>query len=196
MRPWLVHVLFIAGCSAALVGCERKQRLREREAAEATVRAQAEAKRQAELAAAPLPEEPPVELLRAEDSGLPCAVDDAFAAKCRRCHTIPTRHGAPFVFLTWQDTQQARGDERLATLIGRAVRSGFMPYRIEANPKVEPLTEEEKKSILDWVDAGAPQERCDRARPSAPASAAPGATGAPSATGALKPAGRKATLPP
>jgi uncharacterized membrane protein len=95
------------------------------------------------------------------DSGLPCAVDDVFARKCRRCHTIPTRHGAPFVFLTWQDTQQTRADQPLTALIGRAVRSGFMPYRIEANPKVEPLTEEEKKIILDWIDAGGPRQDCD-----------------------------------
>ena len=161
LRRFARSCLLVALCLGLLTGCERKPRARERDAKEAEAKARQQAKRNAERANAPLPEEPPVEVLRVASSGLPCAVDDAFAAKCRRCHTIPTRHGAPFVFLTWQDTQQKRGDEPLSMLIGRAVRSGFMPYRIEANPKVEPLTDEEKKTILDWVDAGAPRQDCD-----------------------------------
>lgn len=160
LRSLAVLSLVTITSLSLLGGCERKQRAREREAAEAQAKALLEAKRHAAQANIPLPEEPPVELLRVPDSGLPCAVDDVFAKKCRRCHTVPTRHGAPFVFLTWQDTQQTRADQPLTALIGRAVRSGFMPYRIDANPKVEPLTEDEKKIILDWVDAGAPRADC------------------------------------
>ena len=144
-----------------LGGCERKQRAREREALEARAKAAARAKEAARRAALPLPEEPPVELLRVPDSGLPCQVDAVFAAKCRRCHTIPTRHNAPLVFLRWDDLQQERGGQRLPALIARAVRSNFMPFRTEANPPVLPLTDEEKQIILDWVDAGAPREDCD-----------------------------------
>ena len=158
---WYRTTFVAAACLLLAAGCERKQRARERDALQAAAQAKLEATRLAARTAAPLPEEPPVEITRVPDSGLPCDVDDVFARKCRRCHTIPTRHGAPFVFLTWQDTQQARGDQPLSALIGRAVRSGFMPYRIEANPKVEPLTEEEKKIIIDWVDAGAPRQDCD-----------------------------------
>jgi hypothetical protein len=141
-------------------GCERKLRARDREAAEAEAKARAQAREAARLAALPLPEEPPVELLRTPNSGLPCKVDEVFARKCRRCHTIPTRHGAPFVFLTWDDTRQDRLGQPLFNVIGRAVRSGFMPYRVEANPPVQPLSDDEKKIILDWVDAGAPRENC------------------------------------
>jgi hypothetical protein len=47
------------------------------------------------------------------------------------------------------------------------VRTNFMPYRMEANPPVQPLTEEEKKIVLDWVDAGAPREDCDPNAPDA-----------------------------
>jgi hypothetical protein len=177
-RPSLVVLI---GSLFLLAGCERKQRAREREAVEAQERAKREAKRNAAQTARPLPEEPPVELARVPNSGIPCAVDDVFARKCRRCHTVPTRHGAPFVFLTWEEAQQKRGDQPLTALIGRAVRSGFMPYRIDANPKVEPLTEEEKKIVLDWVDAGAPRQDCDSAAP-ALASAAPSVS-----SGALKP---------
>jgi hypothetical protein len=147
-------------------GCARKQRAREREALEAKAKAEARAKEAARRAALPLPEEPPVELLKTKNSGLPCKVDDVFAAKCRRCHTIPTRHGAPFVFLTWQDMQQERAGQKLPTLIARAVRSNFMPYRMDANPPVLPLSDEEKQIILDWVDAGAPRQDCDPSKPS------------------------------
>lgn len=165
----LPAICFVTLASITLLGgCERKPRAREREAVEARAKAEARAKeaaRRAALPPQPLPEEPPVETLRVSDSGIPCKVDDAFAAKCRRCHTVPTRHGAPFVFLTWQDMQQERAGQKLPALIGRAVRSNFMPYRIEANPPVQPLTEEEKQAILEWVDAGAPRQDCD---PNAP----------------------------
>jgi hypothetical protein len=144
-----------------LGGCERKQRARERDAIEAEARAKKLAQEAARRAAEPRPEEPPVEMTRVPDSGLPCAVDDVFASKCRRCHTIPPRHGAPFVFLTWDDTRQDRFGQPLYVVIGRAVKSGFMPYKIEANPPVVPLTEDEKKVIIDWVDAGAPKGECD-----------------------------------
>jgi hypothetical protein len=169
-----------------LAGCERKQRARERDSLQAEAKAKLEAQRRAARAALPLPEEPPVELLRVADSGLPCAVDDVFAKKCRRCHTIPARHGAPFVFLTWQDTQQLRAGQPLTTLIGRAVQSGFMPYRIEANPKVEPLTDGEKQIIVDWVDAGAPRVACD------PAGEKPVTTSSPAVSASSKPRARAA----
>jgi hypothetical protein len=142
-------------------GCQRQPRAREREAAAAEAKAHARAAEAARRAAEPLPEEPPIETPRVAHSGLPCKVDDVFAAKCRRCHTVPTRHGAPFVFLTWEDTQQDRLGQPLYAVIGRAVRTNFMPYRVDANPPVQQLTDEEKKIILDWVDAGAPREECD-----------------------------------
>jgi hypothetical protein len=155
--------------TALSASCQRQPRAREREAAEAEAKAKAEASAIAAEAARrarePLPEEPPVELLRVANSGLPCQVDDVFAAKCRRCHTVPTRHGAPLVFLTWDDTRQDRQGQPLFAIIGRAVRTSYMPYRIEANPPVAPLSDDEKKIILDWVDAGAPREDCD---PNAP----------------------------
>ncbi len=143
------------GLLALVGGCERKQRARERDRLSAKV----------EVTAAPRApkaptEEAPFGPLRAPGSGLPCAVDDAFAAKCRRCHTVPTRHGAPFVFLTWEDTQQLRSSQPLYQLIGRAVRSGFMPYKVATIPPVESLSESEKQTILDWVDRGAPREAC------------------------------------
>lgn len=161
LRLVIVVLVTLAG------SCQRQPRAREREAAEAEAKERARAAEYARRAAQPLPEEPPVETLRVANSGLPCKVDDVFASKCRRCHTIPTRHGAPFVFLTWDDTRQERLGQPLYAVIGRAVRSNFMPYRIEANPPVQQLTDEEKKIVLDWVDAGAPREVCDPSAPDA-----------------------------
>ncbi len=137
-----------------------------------------------------------MELLRVPDSGFSCRLDDVFAAKCRRCHTIPARHGAPLVFLTWDDAQQDRNGQKLTQVIGRAVRSGFMPYRIEANPPVQQLTDEEKQVILDWVDAGGPKETCETGLPVPQKSGAGATTSAPRgsstphvprATGSAKP---------
>jgi hypothetical protein len=177
--------------AAAAAACERVPRAREREAAEAEAKARAQAREAARLASLPLPEEPPVEVLRVENSGLPCAVDEVFARKCRRCHTIPTRHGAPLVFLTWEDAHQDRQGIPVASVIGRAVRTGFMPYRMEANPPVLPLTEDEKKIILDWVDAGAPRGDCSTTAKAAPSSTRPKAAGsakhAPAAPRAVMP---------
>jgi cytochrome c5 len=160
---WLCPV--VAVLITPLGGCEKQPRAREREVAEAKAKERARAVEAARLAALPMPEEPPVETPRVANSGLPCKVDDVFASKCRRCHTIPTRHGAPLVFLTWDDTRQDRLGQPLYAVIGRAVRTNFMPYRVEANPPVQQLSDDEKKIILDWVDAGAPREDCD---PNAP----------------------------
>jgi hypothetical protein len=191
-RP-LSSICFVTLLGITLLGgCERKQRARERDAIAARAKAQARAKEAARRAALPLPEEPPVDTLRVPNSGLPCKLDAVFVAKCRRCHTIPTRHGAPFVFLTWEDMKQERAGQRLPELIGRAVRSGFMPHRIEANPPVLPLTDEEKNIILDWVEEGAPREDCEANAPVAKktsakaiksATASPPTPAAPSASG-------------
>jgi len=170
LRPLSLVVVTLLG------SCQRQPRAREREAAEAEAKERARAREAARLAAQPLPEEPPVETLRVANSGLPCKLDDVFATKCRRCHTVPTRHNAPLVFLTWDDTRQDRMGQPLFTIIGRAVRTNFMPYRIEANPPVLPLTDDEKKIILDWVDAGAPREDCDPNAPQGKKAALPQAS--------------------
>lgn len=111
----------------------------------------------------PLPPEPPVEVLRVPNSGLPCAVEAVLVAKCRRCHTQPMRHTAPFPLLTWDDTRALVRDRPRFQVMASAVKSGFMPYNTKANPPVEPLTDAEKKVIVDWADAGGPREICNPA---------------------------------
>lgn len=120
----------------------------------------------AQRAAPPsLPLEEPVTPLRVPDSGFPCAVDEVLATKCRRCHTQPMRHTAPFPLLTWDDTRGLVRDRPRFEVMATAVKSGFMPYNVPANPPVERLTDEEKKTIVDWVAAGAPKASCPSAPP-------------------------------
>jgi hypothetical protein len=72
-------------------------------------------------------------------------------------------------------------------VIGRAVRTNYMPYRIPANPPVEPLSDDEKKIILDWIDAGAPREDCDPSAPDAKTTASAPAASAPAPSARVKP---------
>ena len=109
----------------------------------------------------PLPPEPPFGPLEVADSGFSCEVEAALKAKCRRCHTIPARHGAPFPLLTWEQTQADFRGTPIAGHIGRAVKSGFMPYRIRANPEIEPLTDAEKQAIVSWAESGAARASCE-----------------------------------
>jgi hypothetical protein len=108
----------------------------------------------------PIPLEPPFGPLRAENAELPCGVDEVLASKCRRCHATPPRHNAPFPLFTWTDLQALRGSDPLYQVLGRVVQNGFMPLRIPTNPPIEPLTEGEKKTLLDWVSSGAPRGTC------------------------------------
>jgi hypothetical protein len=111
--------------------------------------------------AEPLPPEPPLGVLRMPNSELPCDVDEVLARKCRRCHGTPSRHGAPFPLYTWTELHVPRSEQPLFVHVGRVVESGFMPLRIETNPPIEPLTDAEKKLLLDWVSAGAPRGVCE-----------------------------------
>jgi hypothetical protein len=153
----LVGAVFVL---AGTAHCRRPPSERDRAAAEgrAAERAAREAPR---YLPQPLPIDPPLERVRIENSGLPCDVDDVLARKCRRCHTTPARHNAPFELYTWEDTRQDRFGQPLYVHLGRVVATGFMPYAIEANPPIARLTPEEKKILLDWVAAGAPKTPCE-----------------------------------
>ncbi len=107
-----------------------------------------------------IPPEPPFGKLEVPNSGLPCDVEAVLKAKCRRCHGEPRRHSAPFFLLRWDDFQFVHRNEPLYVHVAKVVRSGFMPYRIPANPPVEPLTEAEKKVLIDWSEAGGPRGEC------------------------------------
>ena len=90
-------------------------------------------------------------------SGSWCAADRVLSHKCRRCHRDAPLNGAPFPLLSYEDTQvvDARGKPRFQKMAD-AVTSAYMPPQfLSLTPPVEPLTDEERTTLLDWCAAGA-----------------------------------------
>jgi uncharacterized membrane protein len=85
-----------------------------------------------------------------------CQVHTVLEDKCQRCHTDPPENGAPFSLLTYEDTQvtDGRGRPRFERMRD-AVESEYMPATfVKLEPPVEPLTDNERAVLLDWVSAG------------------------------------------
>lgn len=146
-RPWLLPVMLLLAAGAVLASKRAEQPERQKRTSALQIPAE-------------LPREPPVELLSVPNSGFPCAVDAVLEAKCRRCHTRPTRHAAPFALLTWAETRAYRHQTEVHVLMERAIKGGTMPQRIPANPPIEPLTADERWVLLDWLGKGAPRGSC------------------------------------
>lgn len=99
-------------------------------------------------------EAPPVEF---------CAALSVVRAKCQRCHTQPPENGAPVPFLTYEDLQAPYGSSgaTYAEVAIRAVELDIMPYVVlndppsSLMPPVQPLTTEEKATLLTWLEQGA-----------------------------------------
>lgn len=100
------------------------------------------------------------------DSGPPVAFCQALTvirAKCQRCHQDPPQNGAPVPFLTYEDTQAPYVDDafKYSDVMLLAVERDSMPY-VALNegddpimPPVEPLTGDEKATLLGWLRQGA-----------------------------------------
>jgi uncharacterized membrane protein len=105
-----------------------------------------------------------------------CDARAVVAQKCLRCHSDPPANGAPFSLATYadvttpspsrRDPERTRADRMLA-----AVESDFMPpISLLVDPAVEPLTCEERATLLAWLRAEAPpppsgDEACTDAPP-------------------------------
>jgi len=92
---------------------------------------------------------------------IPCEIDDILERKCRRCHTEPQQNGAPFPLITWADVNADYGGAPVFTYMSKAVKAGFMPYCAGGtcgnfNPIVEPLTADEKATLLAWLECPYP----------------------------------------
>lgn len=86
-----------------------------------------------------------------------CATDRVLSHKCRRCHRDPPLNGAPFPLLSYDDTQvvDGRGKPRFQKMAD-SVASAYMPPQfLSLTPPVEPLTDEERSTLLEWCAAGA-----------------------------------------
>lgn len=96
-----------------------------------------------------------------------CAAFDVVRAKCQRCHGDPLKNGAPVPFLSVDDFQRpygGSGSRRYWQAAIDAVEQDIMPY-VALNepptslmPPVEPLTAEEKATLLGWLRQGASAE--------------------------------------
>lgn len=97
------------------------------------------------------------------DSAIPSCVLTIVQDKCQRCHGEPLKHGAPVAFFTVNDFQAPyfESDLKWSEVAADRVEDGTMPY-VALNklpdpimPPVEPLTADEKTTLLDWLEAGA-----------------------------------------
>jgi hypothetical protein len=102
--------------------------------------------------------DPLPEIERQPDPDIPCEQDDIMRRKCRRCHSNPPKNNAPFPLMTWGDVQADYGEDRLRhQRMYEMIESRVMPLvELPLDPPVEPLTDGEYDSMLDWLDQGAP----------------------------------------
>jgi hypothetical protein len=95
-----------------------------------------------------------------------CQALTVIRAKCQRCHQSPRQHGAPVPFLTYDDTQAQyfTTTQKWSDAMVGVMARGVMPDLsqndppVSLMPPVEPLTAEEKKTLLDWLAQGAKPE--------------------------------------
>lgn len=96
-----------------------------------------------------------------------CAAFEVVTAKCQRCHTDPPKFGAPVPFLSIDDFHRPYGGADSKEYFQAAieqVEGDFMPYTAlndpptSLMPPVEPLTGDEKATLLSWLKQGAKDE--------------------------------------
>ncbi|MEP7048891.1 MAG: hypothetical protein ABJB12_00995, partial [Pseudomonadota bacterium] len=95
-----------------------------------------------------------------------CAAYQVIACVCQQCHQNPPVHQAPFPIVTYADTQlpypSASSKKKLWQQMQSVVTSGYMPYLGLEDPPVEPpvqpLSGENKATLLTWFAEGAHDE--------------------------------------
>ncbi len=96
-----------------------------------------------------------------------CDAARVLSARCARCHQDPPRYGAPFALLDYADTQEpaataSNPDRTRFDLMLLALESGSMPpVNLSIEPRVEPLSCEERATLLSWLGAGAQRPATD-----------------------------------
>ena len=94
---------------------------------------------------------------------IPGCVLQVIQDKCQRCHGDPLQHGAPVAFFTVDDFQARyfESDSKWWQIAAAQVEDDSMPFMALNNlpepimPPVEPLTADEKATLLGWLKAGA-----------------------------------------
>ena len=110
------------------------------------------------------------------DGGVPsvaiefCQAELVMRTVCQKCHSDPPMHGAPMSLVTFEDTQ-AVWDESTGKLVWQRMQdmvvADLMPLQGVTGVEVEPLTCEEKSTLLGWLDQCArPEGGTDCGNPS------------------------------
>ena len=87
-----------------------------------------------------------------------CTVQAILARKCQRCHDTLPAHGAPFALITYDDTQSKdnKGKARFERIAHALDKQLMPPQSVKLDPPVEPLTDAERATILNWCAQSAP----------------------------------------
>ena len=93
-----------------------------------------------------------------------CSAYAVINCVCQQCHQKPPLNGAPIPLLTYADTQapfpNKTSDKEVWKEIQIDVASGSMPYTGDKTimPPVQPLTDDQKNTLLTWLAQGAHDE--------------------------------------
>ena len=94
-----------------------------------------------------------------DNPAFPCDVREIVEGVCRRCHQAMPEggHMPPFPLETWEDTQVEYFNRPIWERMLDAVKSGFMPLAAPPllDPPVQPLTMEQKETMMTWLEGGA-----------------------------------------
>jgi hypothetical protein len=93
-----------------------------------------------------------------------CQVEPILNARCRRCHGEPQKNGAPLSLATFDAivADYPAGSGRAAWhTMQRMVSEQIMPP-VTLTPDdgagpVQPLSDDQRSQLLDWLNAGAPR---------------------------------------
>lgn len=101
----------------------------------------------------------------ADSSGVKwCDAYRVINCSCQQCHQAEPIHGAPIPLMTYEDTQApfptSTSTNRVWQTMEDVVGMGFMPFTGDSSvmPKVMPLSDADRTTLLDWLAQGAHDE--------------------------------------
>jgi cytochrome c553 len=94
------------------------------------------------------------------DTGLPCDVQAALAARCTSCHGVQPLAGVPMSLVTYADLTRASLAMPAQSNAERAVARMQDPARPMPPPPASPATASEIAALSAWIAAGYPQGSC------------------------------------